>query len=272
MIRKYLFIFFVISIIFSIRIKSEEKHIVVVTTSYNNKKWYKKNLDSFINQKYNNCNMIYIDDCSEDCTGDLVEKYIKEKDTQNKILLIKNKVRRGVLENQYSAIHSCNKKSIIVILDGDDWLADNCVLQYINNIYANPDIWITYGQFRGYPDGKIHNYSQKVSADVVEKNSFRDIKFSPSHLRTFYAGLFQKIKIEDLMYKEAFFKMSCDLAAMLPMIEMAKNGHFKRIEKVLLIYNRANPINHHKISWGFQKKMAKIVRSRPKYEAIEDPF
>jgi len=83
----------------------EEKHIVVVVPSYNNKKWYKKNLDSFFNQNYKNCEMIYIDDFSPDDTGNLVEKYVKENEKENKVRVIKNKERLYRLANLYKTIY-----------------------------------------------------------------------------------------------------------------------------------------------------------------------
>lgn len=250
-----------------------QKHIVVINASYNNAKWYKKNIDSFLNQDYQNCTMIYIDDLSPDKTGDLVEAYIKEKDTENKIVLIKNEKRIGAMANQYMAIHSCADDDIIVILDGDDWFADNHVLSYINEIYTNQNIWLTYGTFRGYPCNKIYHYLCKpIPQHIIENNTFRENNIALSHLRTFYAELFKKINIEDLMYEKEFLMSCADLAAMIPMVEMARNGHFKNINKVLLIYNKANPINDHKIAGGLQRQMANFIRKRKKYEALENLF
>ena len=56
----------------------EEKHFVIVCASYNNKDWYRWNLDSLINQDYKNYHIMYIDDFSTDGTGALVAKYIQE--------------------------------------------------------------------------------------------------------------------------------------------------------------------------------------------------
>src|SRR3989304_6153185 len=45
-----------------------EKPIVVVIPSYNNKQWYQKNLDSVLTQNYHNFRIIFIDDASPDGT------------------------------------------------------------------------------------------------------------------------------------------------------------------------------------------------------------
>ena len=60
------------------KICAYEKHIVVVVPSRNNSQWYKKNLDSVLNQKYSNYQVIYIDDQSTDNNGILVENYLKK--------------------------------------------------------------------------------------------------------------------------------------------------------------------------------------------------
>jgi len=41
---------------------------------------------------------------------------------------------------------SVNGEDYIYIGWGDDYLVDNTVLSYLNDVYS-PDIWMTYGQF-----------------------------------------------------------------------------------------------------------------------------
>jgi hypothetical protein len=48
---------------------------------------------------------------------------------------------------------------------------------------------------------------------------FRKVNEIPSHLRTFYAWLFKKIK-KELCYQGTFASMTGDIAMMLPMIKM----------------------------------------------------
>ena len=68
-----------------------------------------------------------------------------------------------------------------------------------------------------------------------------------------------------------FVKMSCDLTAMFPMIEMARD-HFTFIGDVLLMYNGVNGLNDHKVSKTLQRSVDLIIRARPAYEKIENPF
>lgn len=247
-----------------------DKKIVIVIPSYNNSEWYKWNLDSVFNQTYQNWRIIYTDDCSCDGTGDLVEAYIKQQGFEHKVTLIKNQVRKKALENLYTMIHDCSDDEIVAILDGDDALADPQVLEYIHQLYSTRDIWITYGQYQEWPTGAI-GFCQPYQKSVIKKRAFRQVFDGPSHLRTFYAGLFKKIKKEDLMYKGAFFEMTYDLAIMFPMLEMAQYRH-QFVPRVLVHYNIANQINDHKVNKKKQSDLAKFIRHKPKYTALKQLF
>ena len=248
-----------------------ERRIVVVIASYNNINYFRKNLSSVFDQRYANYHIMYIDDSSTDGTYDAVKNFVAKYRMQEKVTLIKNEKRCGSLHNQYYAIHQCNPTDLIIILDGDDWLFDNNVFSYINSIYQDHSIWLTYGQFVQYPNGH-RGWCVDIPKDVVMNNGFREFTHVPSHLRTFYAGLFQKIKKEDLLYNKDFFRMSGDIAAMFPMIEMAREGHFKFIPKILLVYNAANPLNNYKVVHGLERTLDLAIRRRKRYDPIKNPF
>lgn len=248
----------------------DEKPIVIVTASYKNAEWYKKNLDSVFDQNYTNWHLIYMDDCSPDGTGELVKAYVKERGFEDKVTVVCNKIRRKAMANLYTAIYMCAPQDIVVILDGDDWLAFPDVLKEVNFMYSTYDVWLTYGQFKEYPSGKI-GFCKPYPAKVVKHNDFRTYAMGPSHLRTFYAGLFHKIELLDLLMEGEFFPMTYDLAMMLPMMEMVGEHHMC-CDTPLLEYNTSNPINDHKVSQKLQRKCDKIIRSKPKYDRVESPF
>lgn len=249
-----------------------EQRIVVVAASYNNARWYRKHLNSIFNQRYQNWFLIYIDDASNDGTGELVSAYIKQADQQDRCMLMRNEKRLGSpLANQCRAISLCDPHDIIVIVDGDDFLAHSGVFKYINNVYQDPDVWLTYGQFAEWPNG-AKGFCCPFPQEVVENNTFRKWPHLPSHLRTFRSALFMKIDLEDLMYEGKIFTMAGDLAAMMPMIEMASCGHFRFISEVLLLYNNVNPLSEHHVSRAYQKKMDEVIRSRPVYRPLENLY
>ena len=113
-----------------------EKPIVVVIPSYKNAHWVEKNLSSIFSQRYDNYRVIYIDDCSPDNTYELAVQVTEKNNQQHRTTIIHNAGRCGALANLYTVIHECEDNSIIVTVDGDDWLPHKDVFSYINKVYT----------------------------------------------------------------------------------------------------------------------------------------
>lgn len=239
----------------------EQKSFVVLIPSYNNEKWCEKNIESVLEQDYPNYRVIYINDNSKDRTADKVKDFVKESSID--WTFINNSQRKGALQNIYEGVSRCKDHEIVVMLDGDDWFAHNKVLTKLNEIYANPNTWITYGQYTSYPF-----YMTGHCRDFEKNRSFREQDWVFSHLKTFYASLFKKINKEDLLFDQTFYQMSSDLAFMIPMLEMAGREHIQFIKDILYIYNRSNPINDDKVDRSYQITCEKDIRSKAKYEPL----
>jgi len=251
---------FIILIFPALLSASLDTSFVIITASYNNAAWYQKNIDSVMKQTYTNWRMIYINDCSTDNTGLLVSHYIKEHHLENRIIYQENRQHQGHLANQYYAISSCDNNEVVIILDGDDWLAHDNVLEYLNEVYQNPHIWLTYGQFKQLSDDSL-GYCRAI------ENNMGNPPWVFGHLRTFYAWLFKRINKQDLQYNGAFFPMAADVAIMFPMIQMA-GQRIRYIEDILYIHNDLNPLSLKK-AWPMQRFLEKIIRNRPKYCPVD---
>jgi len=199
-----------------------DKQFVIIVASYNNQEWYRYNLNSIFAQTYKNYRVIYIDDCSPDGTGKLVQDYIESRKMADKVTLIKNESRKGALANHYTAIHMCKNNEIIVCLDGDDWFAHDNVLEYLNNVYQNSSIWLTYSQFCNWPSGEL-GWSEEIPQNIIKENKFREFGFVSPQLRTYYAWLAKLVKKSDLQTFNGtswdFFPIAGDVALMFPMLE-----------------------------------------------------
>lgn len=249
--------------------RDNQTKFVFVVPSYNNKQWYRRNLGSIFTQNYDNYRVIYIDDCSPDNTGELVAEYVQELGKADRVTLIRNTKRMRAMANIYKAVHMCADDEVVVMLDGDDWLAYEHVLETLNTIYANPQVWLTFGSFCMFPEGK--GWAANIPQDVVDMNAFRFFQPAPSHLRTFYAGLFKKIDKQDLCEDGEFYEYTYDLAMMFPMIEMAAE-RFRFIAQVMYVYNDANSINDHKTGKIKQRKTDLRIRNKVRYERIPTLF
>ena len=253
-----------------------EKRFIVIVCSYNNAQWYQKNLDSIFGQKYSNYHIVYIDDHSNDGTGDLVKKYIKKNRLQGKCTLIKNKKRRYKLCNFYKAVHGyCKDNEIVVEIDGDDWLLSDDVFSMINDIYRNNNVWLTYGGFRMWPKHIKNLITQDIPEAIVDSNNFRNFfrkGFIFLALRTFYAGLFKKIKREDLFYNGTFFTCASDVATMVPMFEMAAERTY-HIKETVYLYNTDTGYNDHTKDIKAQYLLTNLMRGKLPYQRLKiTPF
>lgn len=251
-------------ILYSVSKKNiNNNRFAIVIPSYKNSDWYKFNLNSVFAQSYPHYRVIYIDDCSPDGTYTLVKTYIESLGKTEKVTLIKNEKRQGPLANHFKAIHMCRDNEIIVCLDGDDWFANDDVLEYLNFVYQDPNVWLTYGQFCNWPTGEL-GWCEAIPPEIVQKNKFREFGYVSVQLRTYYAWLAKLVKKEDLQTKEGnFFPVAGDVALMFPMHEMA-GKHFKFISRILVQRNVATPINEFKVSPELQiKTVAYISRKQP---------
>lgn len=243
-----------------------ENSFVIITASYNNKSWYEWNLDSTLNQNYTNYRVIYIDDHSLDNTGQLALEYARSINKLDKIQVIINNEQKGALANIYNAVHSCKPDDIIVLVDGDDSLSNYNVLPFLNSVYKDPNVWFTYGQFEWFP-ARMPGFASQLPTWVLEQNSVRNYRWVTTHLRSFYAGLFHKIKKDDLMFEGRFCSMAWDLAIIYPMIEMAA-FHTKFIDQVLIKYNSETNLNDNQVNADLQNRIDCYIRKQPPYNPI----
>ncbi len=254
----------------------QKLEFVIVVPSYNNEKYAKDNLRSICHQKSSRpYEVICIDDCSTDQTGKIMDRYVKKHKLESFVTIIHNTNRMGALANIYNTIHAMiPDNKVVVLCDGDDIFAHNDVLHVLEKVYKDPDVWITYGSTLSIPAGTTQ-LSRQIPERIFEQKELRSYHFVSQHLRTFKAGLFKKIKKEDLLYEGKFFTMTWDMAFMFPMLEMAapkapgEVNHSKYIRKILYIYRTNTGLNDHSVDRELQKKLERVVRQMKPYEPID---
>ena len=243
-----------------------QRHFTIVIPAYNCEPWVEKNLKSAINQDYSNYDVVYIDDASTDSTLDRAKAVLASSSTSYS--LIKNEVNRKALPNLYDAVYQSQEGTIIVALDGDDWLLNNNVLTYLNEVYDQHDPWITAGSY-------IDNYQGIIHRPKVDNHFWQGIirqkEWSLSHLRTFRRELFTKIELKDFLDLDgSFFKYTWDRVIMYPMVEMAGQQKFHAILKPLYVYNRLNPISVDRVHRKDQLRIEQLISRKETYQKVEE--
>lgn len=223
--------------------------LVVIVPFYNAGALLDECVQSLLQQDYERFEVIFIDDASTDRHKDFTPP--AALDAQ----LIRNTKRRGAARNlQHAIMTCCEPDDIVVCLDGDDRLSCRDALSYINAQYRQHDCWVMYGQYadsEGVPG---------VSEPFASPKDFGTLRtrWRCSHIKTFRAGLFQRIAEQDPSFaclKDAegkWLQSATDAAIMFPLMEMA--GFYRVLfnEKILYIYNRHNPLSHHHADAGAQ--------------------
>jgi len=190
----------------------KSKFIVVVPV-YNSEQWIEHCLSSIMNQNYDNFVVVVVDDCSDDNTWDLIKGFnVVAQRNKERIGSGLGNIARGIF------IGSDNKDDIIVTVDGDDYLASNEVLSYINDVYQE-DVWLTYGSFlplSGRYKGTCQNLKETHTFDDNGKAITNHLTpatyrksgvWVTSHLRTFKRGLWDLIDDKDLRDVGGYFKI-----------------------------------------------------------------
>lgn len=141
--------------------------VSVVITTYNQEKYISQTLESVLDQKTNFLFEILIgEDCSNDKTRQICEKYAKKY--PQKIKLIKNKKNLGLLKN-FSNVFLKAKGEYIAILAGDDYWIDNYKIQkQVNFLEKNLDYSLVFTNVKKYLEKK-HKFIKNFYTKKIKK-------------------------------------------------------------------------------------------------------
>lgn len=237
--------------------------MIILTTSYNCEKFIEKSLLSIMSQRFKDFKCYITDDMSTDNTVSVIKKTIEG---DGRFVLIENKVKMYQPGNYDQVIRGMNipDEEICVEIDGDDWLPNPNVLDSVNKIYQDENVWMTSGSFK-YHDGRP-GFANPPTNFI----NIRNQTFTLSHMRTWKSWLWKKINVDDLKNSNGeYWSVAGDLSFMFPMVEMSGEEHFKFIPEVLYVYNESNPINDHKVNMGKVSSTVNVIRNKQPYIKIE---
>lgn len=247
---------------------SELNDFVIVTTAHNAEQYVRRNIDSVWEQNYPNerYRQIIVDDVSEDVTCDLVTLFADDTPAAN-IELVRNDERLGGCANLTAAFRRADPNSIVLQVDGDDWLPDHNVLAFLNQLYQDPDLWMTYNSWV-FPDGSPGRALGPHSARVIRERSYRDQPWSSSHLHSFRAKLFTHVMDESLIDPDTgeHWQAAVDMSHYFPMLELA-GTHARHVERPLYVYN-LNPESLENKDRSKQQGCEKRIRAMSRYDAL----
>ena len=253
---------------FRLRVHKPKLHheFLIVTAAHNAETYLGRHLTSISGQNYpkQRYRHLIIDDASTDATGDLVQRFVRD---DSNVDYRRNTERRGGCANLTRAFRDADPESIVVQVDGDDWLPDPHVLSYLNLLYQDPELWMTYNTC-AFPDGRPALNSSPIPEHVVRARTYRDEAWISSHLHSFRAKLFRHVREESLIDPETgdYFRSAVDMAHYFPMLELC-GIHARHVERVLYVYN-LHPGSIQKSQREHQLGCEKRIRGLERYGAL----
>ena len=216
-----------------------------IVCGYMHQNWLPSCLESIDQQVYRDFQVCVVDDATPD-PG--FRQWIKDYCEARGWLYMLNETNMGAMYNQVHAIRMMDPhpEDVLVFVDGDDRLADNQVLTYLNEEYAD-GTRLTYGQYTSEPFSPTCTPSYAYPQEIIDRNDYRlfasqggGLRFN--HLRTLKHELFAQC--DDTDFKDAegnWFVTGTDAAIMLPCMKLAR-GKIKCLDRVLYVYRSDSPL------------------------------
>ncbi len=229
------------------KFNNENIRFTFVISSFNNEDNIYNNLLSVIYQNYTNWRIYYTNDASTDNTHEKFNEIVNKYNIKNKVSYCKNENNMRQAYCKARTYKKLKDQDVVVLLDGDDWLARNDALSLLAFEYNNPiNNLVIYSGYHVY-------YNNKIDRTVNGCEYPEDVKISKAyrthpgwlftHLKTGYAWLFKKIPEEYFMMDENWLDRCTDLAEMYSVAELA-GVNVKHLNKILYVYNKQNSIKY----------------------------
>lgn len=248
--------------------KYDPIHFSIVSTTLNAERYVARCIQSVQRQTYPHWDHYVVDAKSNDFTVRAARAQAKlTTHAGSSTQIFVNKKRQAALENCWGIWSGLPATEVIVWLDGDDWLATDNALDILARTYASPaEPWLTYGQFM-MATGEVGFASPYAPGENPRRTHWR-----ATHLKTFRAGLVQKLAPEALLKPDDdWCDLAIDKAVMYPLMDMAGDRH-AFISQILYVYNA-------KASWWAcqpeierQKELDEVFRMQnlPPYKRLTE--
>ncbi len=173
--------------------------VSIIVNCFNGEKYLKKCLESIIDQKYQNWEIIFWDNISTDNSRKIVESY---RDSRIKYFKSEEHV------TLYSARNLALKKisgEFVCFLDVDDWWTPDKISSQINFLNKNSNIEILYTNFFNYFEGRKNK-------KIFSKQALPFGRITQNLLDHYKIGILT-VMIKRSILQENFFKENYEIIA-----------------------------------------------------------
>lgn len=204
---------------------------------------------------------IVYDDDSNDRTPDIINE-LTGNDQRFKLIRGRKRIWAALARwICLQHIKNADPRSMVLLLDGDDWLCDENVLAYLINRYFNQPVIAGHGNFMNLR-GEPCNWAGDYPDSVKRLGNYRNYPWIATHLRWFRLGVRNYLPVATILDQNGDpFKISTDVAFFLPILELS-GLHTSFCEKVLYVYNDRNGTEHASERIRKQRLTELIIRKK----------
>lgn len=237
--------------------------IHVLIPSYNCQPWIERCLESVSAQAHAPVQVLVIDDASTDphyepLAREVCERYGFSYHRNERNMKCPYNLRLGI------DMLAPKEEDVIFLLDGDDFLPHPKVFSRFAEVYSDPDVWLTYGNYQPHPRNTGQNLAYAYPRQVVKDRSFRTAAACFNHPLTFRKFLWDEVTDADMQTNNGrWFTGGYDMVIMSPMLEMCGEKHYKFLNETLYMYNAVNPISDATVNVRLVEESRQMMR-RPK--------
>ncbi|NQU45010.1 glycosyltransferase family 2 protein [bacterium] len=223
---------------YSTRFSGTPQRFHIVTCERNAGEYLVKCLDSVYEQEYDRrlVRQIVIDDASTDGTDRRIEEWLATH-PDHSVEYHRNLVRLGGCLNTMRGFRMARPGTIAIELNGDDWLPDSNVLPFINRVYHDGNIWMTYNTAR-FTDHRRRPFSHPIPREAIAQNSFRKTHWYTGCLHSFRSELFSHLREVSMIDPETgdYWQNADDAAFYLSLLELS-GAHSRHLDRITYIQN-----------------------------------
>lgn len=253
-----------------------DNRFVILIGSYNNEQWIKQNIESVLTQTHKNFKIVYYNACSEDKTGEIAQDYAIKDHRLTYVSSETRQLKAWFLAN-VEEFETIEDNDIVCVLDGDDFLGNDDVLAYLNEVYNQSNCWMTYGGMIVWNGGdstqRAFPQNSEAPAEVKLHRLYRKDLWRYSHFRTCRGFLWKKLNKRDLVSTTDGQYMTLeDLVLMYAFLEMCPADKIFRVDQDIYIWNNSTIVASRGCLENKVNNIGQIyeteIRNREKYKEI----
>ena len=184
--------------------------ISIVVPIYNISSYIEQCVQSIVNQTVQPFEVILVDDCSKDDSGDICDNYAKK---YSFVQVVHKKMQGGLSSARNTGILSA-KGDYVLFVDGDDWIDQKLLKSYTELLakYGECD-YIHWRQMMVYPDGEqelVESYLK--NSEVLGKSGKQVFAEHTNQEERIWLGVRGLFRREFLINNQLLFDVHCTYA------------------------------------------------------------